>query len=170
LLERIVRQLTEAQVSDITITSGNPAYNVPGAKRYQPLNNRREIDRFAPELISDDCCFLYGDTFYTDDAMRTICGLSVEDLMFVGSRRSIVAVVIRRAEAFRKALLRVCHAIDAGELADGKGWQVYSAYTGQPLTSRTIAGDFLLIEGTKNIDTAEDYRDLLEGLLHAPFA
>ena len=66
LLARTVRLLRENNVSDIIITSHNPKYEIDGAKRYEPKNNVLEIDRFTYELIEDDVCFLYGDTFYTE--------------------------------------------------------------------------------------------------------
>ena len=161
LLERIVRQLIELKISDIVITSSNPSYTVYGAQRHEPASDKFELDRFTTELIADDCCFLYGDTFYTDEAMRTIVKLSVPELMFVGSARSIVAVSIKKKEPFEKALSEVRDAIARGKLEDARGWEVYNAYTSQPLDSRKAAKDYLIIGGTKNINTVEDYYELV---------
>lgn len=161
LLERIVHQLLALEETDIVITSSNPAYSVHGALRHTPENNTLEIDRFTTELISDDCCFLYGDTYYSDEAMSTIVGLPVDEVMFVGSHKSIIAVIVRKQEPFLRAVSKVREAIRCAELADGKGWHVYSAYVGQPLTSREISKDFLMVNGTQNLNTVEDYHELL---------
>jgi len=162
LLERIVRQLIELKVSDIVITSSNLAYNVFGAHRHEPASDKFELDRFTTELIADDCCFLYGDTFYTDEAMRTIVKLPVSELMFVGSARSIVAVIVKKREPFEKALFEVRAAIERGEIEDARGWEVHNVYTGQPLDSRKASSeDYLIIGGTKNINTVEDYYELV---------
>ena len=161
LLERIVRQLIELKASDIVITASNPRYTVFGAHRHEPASDKFEIDRFTTELIADDCCFLYGDTFYTDEAMRTIVKLPVSDLMFVGSARSIVAVVVKKREPFEKALFEVRDAVERGELEDARGWEVYNAYTDKPLDSRKASKKYLIIDGTKNINTVEDYYELV---------
>ena len=70
---------------DIIITSHNESYEFEGAKRYEPESNHLEIDRFTEELIEDNICFLYGDTYYTD---RCLCRISEEDcgqLSFFGN-------------------------------------------------------------------------------------
>jgi len=161
LLERIVRQLAELKQADIIITSGNPAYTVYGAKRHEPASNKLELDRFTTELIRDDCCFLYGDTFYTDAAMETIVEASVNDVIFAGNAKSIVAVIIKKKEPFLQAISKVRNAIKNAELTDGKGWHVYSAHVGQSLTSRDISKDFLMVDGICNINTVADYYELL---------
>jgi len=64
IIQRTIRLLREyAPQNEIIVTSHNPAYEFEGAVRYEPQNNLLEIDRFTEELIIDDICFLYGDTF-----------------------------------------------------------------------------------------------------------
>ncbi|MBR3705875.1 MAG: 2-C-methyl-D-erythritol 4-phosphate cytidylyltransferase, partial [Firmicutes bacterium] len=83
LLARTVRLLNEGDgAADVIITSHDPRYEVPGARRYEPLNNHLEIDRFTEELIGDDVCFLYGDTYYSREAMDTILRTETEDMIF----------------------------------------------------------------------------------------
>jgi len=162
LLQRLVRQLSELAASEVIITSHNPAFETAGARRHEPLNNHRELDRFTAELICDDCCFLYGDTYYSSQAIATIAGLSISEVGFVGNGTSIVAIVVKDSQAFKQAVAQVDEAIANGELVDGKGWQVYSAYVGQPLASRDKPRDFLLIDGVFNVNTIDDYHELLE--------
>ena len=89
LLARTVRLLNEGdEAADVIITSHDPRYEVPGARRYEPLNNHLEIDRFTEELIGDDVCFLYGDTYYSQEAMDTILKTETEDMIFFGNDHS----------------------------------------------------------------------------------
>ena len=70
LLARTVRLLhTYDKDCEVIITSHDSRYDVEGATRYEPKDNVLEIDRFTRELVEDDVCFLYGDTYYSDDAM-----------------------------------------------------------------------------------------------------
>ena len=83
LLGRTVRLLKEGDPEcEVIITSHDSRYEIPGARRYEPLNNNLEIDRFTEELIEDDVCFLYGDTFYSEKAMNAILTTEPEDMMF----------------------------------------------------------------------------------------
>ena len=61
LLGRTVRLLNEKDPGcEVVITSHDERYEFEGARRYEPKNNRLEIDRFTEELIADNICFLYG--------------------------------------------------------------------------------------------------------------
>src|SRR5690606_5410011 len=73
LLERIVRQVSEHDAgAEIIISASNPQYDTPGATRHVPLRNDIELDRFVPEDINDNVCFLYGDAYYEDSAVKAI--------------------------------------------------------------------------------------------------
>lgn len=165
LLQRLVRQIHAVDRDcRIIITSHNKAYEVAGAERYEPQNNRLEIDRFTRELIEDNTCFLYGDTYYTDEAVALIyAAVQKEDLYFVGTHRSIVAVIARSGEVLRRHIRRVTEAFLAGECDDCRGWQVYQSYVGLPLGRPSIAGSFTLLhDATCGFDTWQNYLDFLE--------
>ncbi|QTV80569.1 hypothetical protein [Microbacterium sp. NIBRBAC000506063] len=83
--------------------------------------NELELDRFAPELFVDGVCFLYGDTLYSDEAMRHILATPVGDLDFFGDERGIVAVRAGDAEVLRTHFDRVRRLYLAGEIAACKG-------------------------------------------------
>ena len=102
LLSRTVRLLKEFNSdAEVIITSHDPRYEVEGARRYEPRNNMLEIDRFTEELIEDDICFLYGDTYYSEKAMETITTTEADDLMFFGNGKAIVAIKVKDASVFR---------------------------------------------------------------------
>ena len=164
LLERLVRQLHENdETAQVIITSHDRRYEVPGATRYEPRNNHLEIDRFTWELIQDDICFLYGDTYYTDEAVRTICRTMTDALHFVGTDRSIVAVVAHDAELLRRHILQAREAFLSGAIQECRGWQVYQSYVGQAFGPPRIGPAFTrLSDGTCGFNTWQDYQIFLE--------
>lgn len=160
LIERTVRMLhREKQSYEIIVTSHDNRYEFKGSKRYEPLNNRYEIDRFTEELITNDMCFLYGDTFYTEDAIKLIMNSSVEDILFFGNQRSIVAVNIKDAELFRKHRIRVRDLYIKGIIKECIGWQVYRSVTDQKLEGDIcLDKKFVFIDDiTSDLNTPDDY-------------
>ncbi len=133
LLRRIVRQVAAADPgSDIVISSANPAYETPGARRHVPVRNELEIDRFVPELIDVPVCFLYGDTLYDDAAIEEIATGPVRELEFFGELSGIIAVRSSAPDTFHAHLERVRSLYLAGEIAECRGWQLYQSYEGLP--------------------------------------
>ncbi len=164
LLARLVRQVhTASPGCEIIITSHDRRYEVEGAKRYEPLNNHLEIDRFTWELIEDDTCFLYGDTYYTDEAIRTICTARTNELQFIGTNSSIVALVAHDAQLLRSHILRVKEAYLSGVCTDCRGWQVYQSYTNQPFNQLQIGEHFTRIsDETCGFNEWQDYQNFLK--------
>ena len=159
LLTRTVRLLRENDArADIVITSHDPRYEVPGARRYEPQNNHLEIDRFTEELIADDVCFLYGDTFYSESVIQKIADTPAEKLLFFGNERSIVAIKVADGALFRQHVDRVRELFLAGKIEKCIGWQVYQSFEGLPFGEKTIAADYILIQdGTEDFNSPADY-------------
>jgi len=152
LLARLVRQLREIDdACEITITARDDRYEVAGAKRYVPLDNEDEIDRFTAELIENEVCFLYGDTCYTDETIAEIVTATGSDLLFFGNKLRIIAVKVFNGTCMKKHTARV-----KVDNPDGKGWHVYQSYSGRELYE--LGDDFLMIEdGAWDFNTPEDY-------------
>ncbi len=159
LLGRTVRLLKKNDPeSEVIITSHDPRYEFEGALRYEPKNNQLEIDRFTRELIADNICFLYGDTFYSEEAVKAITHAEAQDILFFGNERAIVAVKIADGELFRAHTERVRQLFVEGKLKKCIGWQVYSSFMGLPLDGKKIAGKFVLLQdGTEDFNSPEDY-------------
>lgn len=168
VLGRTVRLLREAAAEagaeepEIIITSHDPRYEFEGAVRHEPANNIYEIDRFTSELICDDMCFLYGDTVYDKDVLADIAASHVDDILFYGNSKSVVAVRIGDAELFRRHFDRVRNLFIEGEIEKCKGWQIYQSVTGQDLKEKPVIGDkFVAVAGsTTDINTPEEYRNI----------
>ncbi len=80
----------------IIITSHDKRYDVEGLTRYEPKNNKLEIDRFTEELVEDNICFIYGDTYYQESQMEIIIRKQREkySVDFFGNSKSIVAIKV----------------------------------------------------------------------------
>lgn len=166
LIARTVRLLREIadEPYEIIITSHNQNYEFEGCKRYEPLDNNYEIDRFTEELIIDNMCFLYGDTYYTESALKKILETrNGKEILFFGNEKSIVAVKIGDGENFRFHKDKVKKSFINGEIENCKGWQVYQSLTGQNLKKAPIVDkNFILIDDkTTDINTPEDYDRLV---------
>jgi choline kinase len=159
LLERTTRLVHECDGgAQVIISSSNPAYEVQGAVRHAPERGEREIDRFCYELIQDDTCFLYGDAFYTPDAMRQIVDTQVEGVGFFGSERSIVAVKVADGMLMRQAIDHLIELVQTGELPDAKGWHLYHHLQGMPLEGKAIGSNFVTVgDATMDFNRPEDW-------------
>ena len=159
IIVRTVRLLNEMDGdASVVVTSHDPRYDIPGSVRHEPLNNVLEIDRFTEELIEDNICFLYGDTYYSEEALRTITAMETEDMEFFGNSKSIVAIKVRDGELFRKHVARVRKLYLEGAIKKCIGWQVYQSFTGLPFEEKIIGPNFTVLDDdTEDFNTPEEY-------------
>lgn len=161
LLERIVKQLNNYdRDAEVIITSHDERYEFEGATRYEPLNNVMEIDRFTEELIEDNMCFLYGDTYYTDKAIRNIVTSKVEDILFFGNKKSIVAIKIKDSEEFKKHVSNVRNLFLQKKIKNCKGWQVYQSFQNLTYDVKQIKDKFIIVDNdTIDYNTPKEYEE-----------
>ncbi len=159
LLGRTVRLLEEQDPSaDVIITLHDERCSVPGAVRYEPLHNRREIDRFTQELIEDNVCFLYGDTWYEEEVIdRIMHDQNPAGVGFYGNGKDIAAVKVHDSSLFRVHVKIVGDSAIPGIPQRNVAWKVwYSIWQSCPAcTSFTELGDEI-----RNINTPDEYRNL----------
>lgn len=158
LLERIVRLILERDAdAEVVITSHDSRYEVKGARRHEPENNVLEIDRFTEELIQDDVCFLYGDTFYSEQSMDTIISTKTDGILFFGNSKSIVGIKVKDGQMFRQHVDRVRTLFLEKKIDTCKGWQVYQSYAGLEFGDKTPADCFVYIKDeTRDFNTPKD--------------
>ena len=164
LICRTIRLITQISPnSEIIVTSHNPNYEFKNCRRYEPKNNVLEIDRFTEELIEDNVCFLYGDTFYTQNSMEKIIKTEGSGTLFFGNSKSIVAVKVFDSDEFRFHVNRVRNLFLEGKIKSCKGWQVYQSFQNQDMRSLPLITDeFILLDNeTTDINTPEDYNKLV---------
>lgn len=161
LLERTVNQLKRLDNNaEVIITSHDPRYEFKGATRYEPLNNILEIDRFTNELIEDDICFLYGDTYYSDEAIKTIINTKTNDSIFFGNSKSIVAIKVNNSTNFKKHIEKVRELFLNQKIKNCLGWQVYQSFQKLPFDIKQIGENFILVdEKTIDYNTPKEFEN-----------
>lgn len=161
VLARIVRQVRQVSPdAEIFITSHDERYEVPGAIRYEPHSNRMEIDRFTWELIDENTCFLYGDTFYSDEAIEKIGQAVGTGLLFFSAGRNIVAVDVFDAQQMREQIEKVRADYMAGRIQECKGWQIYHSVIADGADPAVCMVQ--LNDETQGFNTTEEYETLLK--------
>ena len=94
LLERAIRLLREAGISDIAISSNDDRFEAFGVPVLRHQNDYIAhayndydgywCDAFYP--TEEPCCYIYGDVFFSPSAIRTIVGYETDDIMLFGSK------------------------------------------------------------------------------------
>lgn len=170
LLKRIVRQVRQFEPNaEIVISSSDSRHETAGARRHEPLVNEIELDRFVDELLIDDTCFLYGDTFYTDEAVLAIANAGDTALSFFGDVRSIAGVSCKDAARMREHLHVVREAYLSGKITNCIGWQVYQSYSGQLYEPLSIGSNFVSLAGeVAGFNSPEDLREFMDRLERKP--
>lgn len=164
LLQRTTRLVHEQDPgSEVIISSSNPLCVADGATRHEPEHGAREIDRFCYELIDDNVCFLYGDTFYTEEAISCICAEQGADLQFFCTESSIVAVKVGSGSVMRRCVDALISQIEAGALEDAKGWHLYHYYEDLPAEgARTGSSLRMLEDRTTDFNWPSDYDEFIK--------
>lgn len=147
LLYRTVRILKELKQDDIYITVTpelKPLLETLAIANkitlFEPKNNVQEIDRFlsCEEVWDKSILFLYGDTFYTKEALQDMIEKFNEPISFYGRRGGndrkpygemfgLRVKFFRNAEYFKNRLNEIRELEIKGEKR-GLGWDVYRAY------------------------------------------
>jgi hypothetical protein len=176
ILHRTVRLCCENGVDDVWITSHQSEHDVEGATRYEPEIN---FDKFyAAKRIWNvkETLFLYGDVFYTEEAMKTIVNTPIERFLFFGQfgvspltghGGEIYAVRIKGSAIanFIEAIL-MCYL--GKELQKGKNsaWEILrymNGVRGNELYIHAPQSNFIEINDlTDDFDTPEHYEHWLE--------
>lgn len=141
---RLVHELDDT--AEVYISSSNPKYETPGAILHSPEKYIHELDRFCYELITDNVTFLYGDAFYTKEALRTIVSTETKGITFFGNSNAIFGVKAADGELLKAAIDKLFDLIGAGELEDAKGWTLYHLVEGMSMAGKEIRGNFTHIE------------------------
>lgn len=165
LVARTVRLLRQFDPSaEVFVSSGDSRCDVDGAVRFVPARSALEIDRFAYELIVDSVCFLYGDTFYTEDVIARIVASTASDMLFLGNRSTIFAVISNDAEKMRQRIDEVRELYLARRIESCRGWQLYQLYAGLPFGPPQMGADYILVEDeTQDFNRAQDFEAFNQG-------
>lgn len=144
LVERIIRLLKENGIKDIAITTNCDDFNylnVPILKKDSDYICNSEYEHTKSSyswlnafyLLDEPCCYLYGDVYFSDEAIKTIINAEVKDTMFfcVPDKQDVKSKDIRNAKGreplgfkvnnykmFRNAIEDLLQMIDDGKFKD----------------------------------------------------
>ena len=160
LLKRTTRLLKENGIDNYIITGKDERFRKYGRLVTQSHNDC-EVDRF--EFFSEPVCYLYGDVYYSENAIKTIINAEVEDILFLGSQVEIFAVKVEDLNLFYKHKNRVKRMYLNGEIGRCIGWEVYRSLHGIAFNEHIISSRYKIIEDeTDDIDYPEDYEKFKE--------
>ena len=156
LLGRTTRLLKENNV-DYVITAHDKRYKKYG-KVIPQTNNDCEIDRF--ETSDESVCYLYGDVYYSEKAIKTIINTPTDEILFFGSKNEIFAVKVVDLEKFYLHRDYNKYLYLSGKLNRCIGWEIYRSLNGIAPDEHKITDRYVLIEDeTDDIDYPEDYEE-----------
>ena len=200
LIERTIRLLKENGITDIAISTNNPAFNYLNVemlhdsenqfeywgKNEQKISNKSWLKAYY--LIDEPVCYLHGDVYFSDEAIKTIVNTKVKDTMFFCSpdKRDIPHKDIRNAggreplaykvenyKLFKDAIKDLLKMIDDGKFKNAFcspiAWTVYRYLNGLDLAFNAkwygdlnsifdSKGDYIIINDYTN--DVDDERDV----------
>lgn len=201
IIERTIRLLKENGVSDIAISTNNPAFNYLDVEKLRHKNdylhnaedrNKKSehswLNAYYP--IKEPCCYLHGDVYFSDNAIKKIIETEVDDTMFFCTRdyqdgretginakgREPLAYKVKNQIVFRNAINNLLKMIDEGKFAKGVepiSWHLYRYLNGLDLgfgakdngfandIFKQKKGNYIYIDDyTTDIDSIEDIKKI----------
>lgn len=179
LIHRTVRLLKENGVDDIHIVANTNDYSINGANLYKPKHTKRNdgVDKFlnSQDLWLDNgrTIVLYGDVYFTDEAMKTICEYNHRDWTLFARPYGSNVTGTPWGECFAQTfyedhipehlrnLEKAVNLYQQKKIMKPSGWQHYRFMIGVPdhLVDRHWYGDRMIRidDETDDFDTKEDY-------------
>ena len=151
LVERTIRLLRENGITDIAISTNNPAFDYLEVEKLRHQNNYvhanyKKTQKHEESWLNayypteEPACYLAGDVYYSDEAIKTIVNTKVKETMFFcvpdvqdGRKdkrntkgREPLAYKVENQEIFRKAINELFDLIDQGKFKiDPISWHLY---------------------------------------------
>lgn len=183
LIDRTLRLLRENKVKEIYISSLDNRFDNLGVTRlehnnfYKSLEERTIqgywLDAFYPSY--EPVCYLFGDVYYSDNAIKTIIETKTDDILLFGSYeldrpdnfkgfQEPFAIKVVNQKKFRDAI-ELCKELRDKKIANREPlvWEVYRVLHGYGINNHRINEDYIKIDDyTTDIDKKEDLERLEE--------
>lgn len=161
LLGRTTRLLKENGIKDYIITTSDTRYKKYGETMPQSFNDC-EIDRFEP-INGKEIVYLYGDVYYSEDAIKTIINTPTDNILFFGSCVEVFAVKIKNKKLFYEHKDKVKRLYLKKEINRCIGWEIYRSLNNIPFNEHIIKDMYIKIEDeTDDIDYPQDYENFIK--------
>lgn len=180
LIDRTIRLLKENGIEDILITSHDKRFDKYG-KRYEPLHNDYDpikrtgywLNAFPIELLKEPICFLFGDVYYTDKAIKTIVEKETDGTLFFCTYKNTnpfyikphdepLAYKVVDYELFKKHIDIVKDKKDKGLCCrEPIVWELYRSINDIDVNTHIMTYNYISINDRScDIDTIEDLEKL----------
>lgn len=165
LLGRTTRLLKQFGITDYLITTRQPELYKPYGTCVPQQYNDCEIDRFDEKYVDGPVCYLYGDVYYTEEALQTIINTPVNDILFFGHAMEIFAIKIKDLDLFFSHKKRVKKLYMAHKINRCIGWEIYRSLHKIPWDQHIINYRYVyILDGTDDIDYPHEYEAFKERL------
>lgn len=181
LLKRTIRLLRKNGVDDITVTGKNERYKDLGVKLYSSKNNDYDyinhtgywLNAFDFELMNEPVCFIWGDVYFSEEAIKTIVETDTDSTMFFCSYNNESEYYIKKhdeplaykvvdTDLFKEHITRVKEMKDKGLCCrEPIVWEVYRSIHGQDINTHEMTTDFVAINDIScDIDSVKDAKEI----------
>lgn len=165
LVERTIRLLRENGITDIAISTNNPAFDYLDVELLHDNDNQysycsEEETKLSKNSwlrayypVDEPVCYLHGDVYFSDEAIKTIVRMPVKDTMFFctadkqdipnkdircAGGREPLAYKVENYKLFRDAVNDLLRMTDEGKFINAKcpplAWTMYKYLNGLPLS------------------------------------
>lgn len=185
LIKRTIRLLKENGITDILITSHDKRFDNLGIERYEPLNNTFEwetgkgywLNAFTIELLNEPVTFLFGDVYYSENAIKTIvntdtestllfCSYENKDSRYIKEWDEVFGYKVKDYELFKKHIENMKKLKDSGTYwREPIVWELYRDINGQDVGYHKLTKNYVIInDETVDIDNVEEI-EMLKNVL-----
>lgn len=183
LIARTIRLLKENGIEDIIITSCDKRFDNLGARRYEPLYNDYNqenpkshwLKAFPIELMDEPVVYLFGDVYYSENAIKTIIKEDNDDILFfctynndspkyIKEHDEPLAFKVHNFDKFKFHIDRLIDMWNNDEtIRRPITWELYRSINGLDVNVHQMTGNYIAINDEScDIDTKEDIKKLLK--------
>jgi len=180
LLDRTIRLLKENGINDICVTG---TYKLKDVIVYDPLDNDFDyntesgywLNAFSNEFLIEPVCFIWGDVYFSENAIKTIVNTDTDSTLFFcsylnKSHRYIkewdepFAYKVVDTDLFRTHRDRVKRLFDEGKTDRHPiVWELYRSINGIDVNKHKLTNNVVIINDiTCDIDKPEDIKKIEE--------
>lgn len=177
LIDRTIRLLKENGVYDITVLCNDDRFNYLDVSIYKPRNDVYDyinkkgywLDAFPNELIEDNVCFIWGDVYFSSDAISKIVNTECEENLFFCSHNNRSEYYIKEydepfgykivdSDLFKKHIEIVKKLYDEGKTCRHPIiWEVYRSMNNIDINTHLMTKNYVAINDiTCDIDSYID--------------
>lgn len=182
ILKRTIRLLKENGIQDIIVTG---KYENLGVKIYNTEENDFDyikktgywLNAFPNELMNEPVCFIWGDVYFSEEAIKTIvetetdenlffCSYNNHNKKYIKEHDEPFAYKVVDTDLFKKHIEIVKGLYDEGKTCRHPiVWEVYRSMNGLDINEHVMTNNYVAINDiTCDIDSVEDLDKIKEKL------